>query len=446
MPIKSVKYMKRSIEKGELDMIKIGLLGLGTVGSGVYKIISENRESIEQKVGTELEIEKILVNDLSKTRNVKIDNELLTDNADDILENTDINLVVELIGGEEPAYQYVMQAVNNKKSVITANKLIIAKHGSEILDAASQNDVQISFEGSVAGGIPIIRPLKESLVASNIHNIYGILNGTTNYILTKMTEEEKEYKDVLKEAQELGYAESDPYSDVSGLDAAYKIAILSSITFETYVDINSVYSEGIEDITLTDIQVADELGYVIKLLAIGKKQEDGIDIRVHPAFISKNHPLALVNGVYNAIYLHGEIVGDIMSYGKGAGQMPTGSAVVADIIQTAKDIHYNRPNVYADKSTLKHKIVNIDEIKNLFYLRVLVNDKPGVMSEVTGILGKNKVSLASVLQKHRLTPVVPLDLVTHPVKEKNLNNSLAELKSLKNVKSIESVIRVIEDF
>ena len=427
-------------------MIKIGLLGLGTVGSGVYRIIRDNKESIEQKVGTELEIEKILVNDLNKKRDVEFDNELLTDQADDILEDPNINLVVELIGGEKPAYQYVMEAINNKKSVITANKLIIAKYGSEILKAASQNNVQVSFEGSVAGGIPIIRPLKESLVASNIKNIYGILNGTTNYILTKMTEEEKEFKEVLKEAQDLGYAESDPHSDISGLDAAYKIAILSSITFETYVDINSVYSEGIEEITLTDIQLADELGYVIKLLAIGKKEENGIDIRVHPAFISKSHPLALVNGVYNAIYLHGDIVGDIMSYGKGAGQMPTGSAVVADIIQTAKDIHYNRPNIYADKSSLEHEIIDIEKVKNLFYLRILANDKPGVMSEVTGILGKNQVSLASVLQKHRLTPVVPLVLITHPVLEENLNNALKELKTLKNVKSIENVIRVVEDF
>ncbi|HKL12751.1 MAG TPA: homoserine dehydrogenase [Halanaerobiales bacterium] len=427
-------------------MIKVGLLGLGTIGSGVYKIISENKESIEQKIGTELMIEKILVNDLDKKREINIKNELLTDNAEHILENPEINLIVELIGGEKPAHQYVMKAINNKKSVITANKLIIAKYGSEILRAANDNNVQVSFEGSVAGGIPIIRPLKESLVASNIKSIFGILNGTTNYILTKMTEENKEFKEVLKEAQELGYAESDPYSDISGLDAAYKISILSSITFETYVDINSVSTEGIEDITLTDIKLADELDYVIKLLAIGKKQENGIDIRVHPAFISKSHPLALVNGVYNAIYLHGDIVGDIMSYGKGAGQMPTGSAVVADIIQTAKDINYNRPNIYSNESNLDHNIINIDEIKNLFYLRVLVNDKPGVMSEVTGILGKNQVSLASVLQKHRLTPVVPLVLVTHPVKEKNLNNSLEELRALKNVKSIESVIRVVEDF
>lgn len=426
-------------------MIKIGLLGLGTVGSGVYKIIKENNISIEKKIGTKIKIEKILVKDINKYRKLKLDNQLLTNDPDDIIKNPEINLIVELIGGETPAYKYVLEAIENKKSVITANKLLIAKYGDEILSKAKENNVQISFEGSVAGGIPIIRPLKESLAAGNINNIYGILNGTTNYILSKMTKDNKEFKEALKEAKKLGYAEEDPHSDISGQDAAYKIAILSSINFESYVNIDSVYTEGINNITLKDIKAADELGYVIKLLAISKRNKKGIDIRVHPAFISKNHPLALVNGVYNAVYLHGEIVGDIMSYGKGAGQMPTASAVVADIIQTGKDISYKRKTVHENSSSLNHNAINIEEIKNLFYLRILVNDKPGVMSEVTEILGNNQVSLASVLQKHRLSPVVPLDLITHPVKEKYLNKSLKQLKELENVKSIESIIRVVEE-
>lgn len=426
-------------------MIKIGLLGLGTVGSGVYKIINENNISIEKKIGTKIKIEKILVKDINKYRDLKLDNQLLTTDPKEIIRNSEINLIVELIGGENPAYKYVIEAIENNKSVITANKLLIAKYGDEILSKARENDVQISFEGSVAGGIPIIRPLKESLAAGNINNIYGILNGTTNYILSKMTNDNKEFEEALKEAQELGYAEEDPHSDISGQDAAYKIAILSSINFESYVNIDSVYTEGINNITLKDIKAANELGYVIKLLAISKRNKKGIDIRVHPAFISKNHPLALVNGVYNAVYLHGEIVGDIMSYGKGAGQMPTASAVVADIIQTGKDISYKRKTVHENSSSLNHNIINIEEIKNLFYLRILVNDKPGVMAEVTKILGNNQVSLASVLQKHRLSPVVPLDLITHPVKEKDLNRSLKQLKELDNVKSIESIIRVVED-
>jgi len=427
-------------------MIKIGLLGLGTVGSGVYKIISENNIKIERKVGTEVKIEKILVNDKNKKRELNINKNLLTEHPADVVENPDINLVVELIGGENPAYKYVLTALKNKKSVVTANKLIIAKYGSEILKAAHQYNVQISFEGSVAGGIPIIRPLKESLVASEIENIYGILNGTTNYILTKMAEENREYADVLNEAQRLGYAERNPHSDISGLDAAYKIAILASIKFETLIDISSVYSEGIKNISLTDISLADELGYVVKLLAIAKKEEKGLDIRVHPAFISKSHPLALVNDVYNAVYLHGDIVGDIMSYGKGAGQMPTASAVVADIIQTAADINYNRSNIYSNESLQKQKIVDINEVNNLFYIRILVNDKPGVMAQVTKILGDNQVSLASVLQKNRLTPVVPLVLITHPVKEKHINKSIIELKNLDDVKSVESLVRVIDKF
>ncbi len=427
-------------------MIKIGLLGLGTVGSGVYKIISENNIKIERKVGTEVKIEKILVNDKNKKRELNINKNLLTEHPADVVENPDINLVVELIGGENPAYKYVLTALKNKKSVVTANKLIIAKYGSEILKAAHQYNVQISFEGSVAGGIPIIRPLKESLVASEIENIYGILNGTTNYILTKMAEENREYADVLNEAQRLGYAERNPHSDISGLDAAYKIAILASIKFETLIDIISVYSEGIKNISLTDISLADELGYVVKLLAIAKKEEKGLDIRVHPAFISKSHPLALVNDVYNAVYLHGDIVGDIMSYGKGAGQMPTASAVVADIIQTAADINYNRSNIYSNESLQKQKIVDINEVNNLFYIRILVNDKPGVMAQVTKILGDNQVSLASVLQKNRLTPIVPLVLITHPVKEKHINKSIIELKNLDDVKSVESLVRVIDKF
>jgi len=427
-------------------MIKIGLLGLGTVGSGVYKIISENNIKIERKVGTEVKIEKILVNDKNKKRELNINKNLLTEHPADVVENPDINLVVELIGGENPAYKHVLIALKNKKSVVTANKLIIAKYGSEILKAAHQYNMQISFEGSVAGGIPIIRPLKESLVASEIENIYGILNGTTNYILTKMAEENREYADVLNEAQRLGYAERNPHSDISGLDAAYKIAILASIKFETLIDISSVYSEGIKNISLTDISLADELGYVVKLLAIAKKEEKGLDIRVHPAFISKSHPLALVNDVYNAVYLHGDIVGDIMSYGKGAGQMPTASAVVADIIQTAADINYNRSNIYSNESLQKQKIVDINEVNNLFYIRILVNDKPGVMAQVTKILGDNQVSLASVLQKNRLTPIVPLVLITHPVKEKHINKSIIELKNLDDVKSVESLVRVIDKF
>ncbi|ACL69559.1 homoserine dehydrogenase [Halothermothrix orenii] len=426
-------------------MIKIGLLGLGTVGSGVVTIMENNKESIRRKVGTSLAIEKVLVKNLDKERDLDIDSRVLTSNIEDIVYNPDIDLVVELIGGEEPACQYIKEAINRGKSVVTANKLVIAKHGTEILKLAREKGVQVSYEGSVGGGIPIIRPLKESLAANRIHEIYGILNGTTNYILTKMTREGRKFQEVLAEAQKLGYAESDPSSDIEGYDAAYKIAILASIAFETSIDISSVYVEGIDGISVDDIELARELGYVIKLLAIGKRCERGLDIRVHPTFIPRSHPLALVSDVYNAVYLHGDAVGDVMSYGKGAGQMPTGSAVVADIIQVARDIHSGRVVTPSLDTTIKHRVVDINEIENSFYLRLQVRDKPGVLAQITKVLGDNKVSLASVLQKHRLTTVVPLVLITHPVKEQFINKSLKELKKIEDVVSIDSLIRVEEE-
>lgn len=423
-------------------MIKVGLLGLGTVGSGVYSIVNKHKESLKRKVETDLIIEKILVNTLDKKRDIDLPTEILTDKPEEVLDNPEIDLIVELIGGEEPAYQYILRAINNGKAVVTANKLVIAKYDQEIMSLAAEKGVNVSFEGSVAGGIPVIRPLKESFAANKIERIYGILNGTTNYILTKMTRDQRDFDDVLKEAQELGYAESDPTSDVSGADAAYKITILSSIAYETVIDLNDVYVEGINNIDLEDIKIADELDYVIKLLAIAKSTKDGLDIRVHPSFIPKSHPLALVNDVYNAIYLHGDAVGDVMSYGQGAGQMPTASAVVADIIQAGKEIHHKHPDINRNNSFMNHNIVNINQVKNSFYLRLHVKDEPGVLAKITKILGDNQVSLVSVIQKHKRNPVVPIVLVTHHVKEENIQNSLKELKDLEEVIKINNLIRV----
>lgn len=425
-------------------MIKIGLLGLGTVGSGVFSILEKHAETIKRKVGTDLKIEKVLVKDKDKQRDLDFDDQILTDDIDEIINNKDIDLLVELIGGENPAYNYIIAALNSGKSVVTANKLVIAKYEQEIMGLAREKGVQINYEGSVAGGIPVIRPLKESFAANKIERLYGILNGTTNYILTKMTNEEREFDEVLAEAQSLGYAERDPHSDISGADAAYKISILSSIAFETSIDLNGVYVEGIEGIELEDIKLAEELGYVIKLLAIAKYHQDGLDVRVHPAFISKEHPLALVNDVYNAIYLHGDAVGDVMSYGQGAGRMPTASAVVADIMQAARDIYYQRPEVDNLDSIYNHDLVNISQVENSFYLRLQVKDKPGVLAQITKIFGENQVSLASVIQKHRLSEIVPIVLVTHQVKEENINKSLTAIKGLDDVISIKNLIRVEE--
>lgn len=426
-------------------MLKIGILGLGTVASGVVKILDKNKNNIEKKIGTQIKIERILVNNLNKERDLKIDKSLLTDNAADILENPEIDIVVELIGGEQPAYDYIMKAIKNGKNVVTANKLVIAKYGEKLFKKADENEVQVCYEASVAGGLPIIRPLQNSLAANKIEKIYGILNGTTNYILTDMSKEKKEFAESLKDAQKLGFAEADPSSDIDGDDAAYKITILSSLAFETLVDVENIYVEGIRAIEIDDIELAQEMGYVIKLLAIAKNTPEGLDIRVHPAFVPEDHSLAMINGTYNCVYLYGDAVGQLMSTGRGAGQMPTGSAVTADIIQIAKDINYNQRELQNLDSFLKTKVINIDEIKNNFYLRLEVADKPGVMAKIAKIFGDNDVSLASVLQKQKDNPIVPLVFITHSVKEKNLNSSLKKIEALDDVIAIKSVIRVEND-
>jgi len=426
-------------------MIKIGILGLGTVASGVVEILEKNGSSINKRIGDELLIEKILIKNKNKKRDLKLKDNLLTTDINELIDNPEIDMIVELIGGEEPAKEYIEKSLIKGKSVVTANKLVMAKHGLNILKLARKNNVQINYEGSVAGGIPIINPLKESLAANKITEISGILNGTTNYILSKMTQKGMNYENALKEAQDLGYAESEPSSDIDGYDAAFKIAILASIAYESPVNINSFYIEGIRNIKLNDIKMAKELNYVIKLLATAKRSDAGLDIRVHPSFIPAEHPLALVNESYNAIYIQGDAVGDVMSYGKGAGKLPTGSAVVSDIIQLARDISSNqRPE---DRDTLFYNIplLNIKEVYNSFYMRLEVRDKPGVMSRVTGILGNNNVSLASVIQKNRLTPVVPLVLITHPIREVNIQKSIIELKNLEDLIKINNIIRVEEE-
>ena len=423
-------------------MIRIGMMGLGTVGSGVFSILAKHGENIARKVGCDLVIDKVLVQEKDKNRGVVVDSALLTDRPADLLDDPAIQLVVELIGGEKPAYQFIVDALKRGKSVVTANKLVVAKYGQELFRLARDNRVNISYEGSVAGGIPVIRPLKESFAANRVEKILGILNGTTNYILSKMSRNGQEFEAALQEAQAYGYAERDPSSDLSGLDAAYKIAILASIAFETFVDVNSIYVEGIEGIELEDIEIAAELGYVIKLLAIAKNEQDGLDIRVHPAFVAKDHPLALVNDQYNAIYLHGDAVNDVMSYGRGAGQMPTASAVVADMIQVGKDICQQRVDTLKFHFPVEQTLKNINMVENSYYLRLQVNDQPGVLAQITKVLGDNKVSLASVIQKHKLTPVVPIILVTHRVKEEAVNKSIKMLKQLPDVIAINNLIRV----
>ncbi len=424
-------------------MIKVGLLGCGTVGSGVVELLKNNAEIISRRTGDIIELKKVLDKDLDKCRALGIDEAKITGDFEDILQDDEIDIVVELIGGIEPALTMITRAMQQGKHIVTANKDLIAEKGKELFDMAKANQVDFYFEASVAGGIPIIYPLKQSLAGNQIKEVIGILNGTTNYILSKMSEEGRPFEEILAEAQELGYAEADPTSDVEGLDAGRKIAILSSIAFNSRVTFDDVYIEGISKITPSDIEYARDLGYVIKLLAVAKQGDDGsIQARVHPAFLPKKHPLAAVNGVYNAVFITGDAVGEIMHYGRGAGKLPTASSVVGDIIDIGRNIvHHISGRIsctcYEDK-----KILDVSQLRAQFYIRMTVKDRPGVLAGIAGVFGSNNVSLATVFQTTHGGGMAELILITHEVEEQDLNDSLAVLRGMHIVGNIDNVIRL----
>ncbi|NLO89935.1 MAG: homoserine dehydrogenase [Clostridia bacterium] len=422
--------------------IKIGILGLGTVGSGVVEVLNKNGSDIEKKVGRKIEIKDILVRDISKKRKTEVPQHLLTTNPDDILENPEIDIVVEVMGTIDLARQYILKAFENKKSVVTANKDLIALHGKELFEAAEKAGRDLLFEASVAGGIPIIRPLKECLSGNRFTRIMGIINGTTNYILTKMSRDKMEFDDALAEAQRLGYAEADPASDIEGLDAARKIAILASIAFNSRVTYEDVYVEGITKINSYDIRYAEELGYAVKLLGIAKEADGELDVRVHPVFIPKSHALAAVSDEFNAIFVEGDAVGEAMFYGKGAGKLPTASAVVGDIISAARNLSFGMPGRVGCTCFYSKKIKPIQEIESKYYLRLLVEDRPGVLASIAGVFGNSNVSIASVIQKRIEKDMAEIVLVTHTVKEANLRDALKIIEGLTIVGNIGNVIRV----
>lgn len=423
-------------------MINIGLLGCGTVGSGVVKLLKKNEEIITKRTGDTIVIKKVLEKDRDKCLNLGIDERMIVQDISEILNDEEIDIIVELIGGIEPAFDFIVQAMQKGKSVVTANKDLIAIKGRELFEMAEENNVDFYFEASVAGGIPIIYPLKQSLAGNRIREVIGILNGTTNYILTKMSREGRAFDEILAEAQKLGYAEADPSSDVNGLDAARKIAILSSIAFNTRVTLDNVYVEGITSIEPADIRYAQELGYVVKLLAIAKEDEEGrVQARVHPAFIPRTHPLAAVDDVFNAVFVQGDAVGEIMHYGRGAGQMPTASAVVGDIIDIARNIMYNVNGRIGCTCYESKPIVNIKQLNAQFYIRMTVKDRPGVLAGIAGVFGNNNVSIATVLQKTR-GDMAELIMITHEVREQDLEDSLAVLRGMSIVGKINNVIRL----
>ncbi|MDD4601049.1 MAG: homoserine dehydrogenase [Negativicutes bacterium] len=423
-------------------IINIALLGFGTVGAGVIKILTTNSDKITPKIGAVVNVKKILVRNPQKVRDIKFDGEITTD-FEEILNDKDINIVVEVMGGEHPAKEYILRALQAGKNVITANKDVVAKYGKELFEAAEEPNVDLMFEASVGGGIPIIRPLKQCLAANEITEVMGIVNGTTNYMLTKMTNEKIDFADVLAEAQSQGYAESDPTADVGGFDAARKIAILSSIAFGTRISLDDVYVEGITKISSQDIEYATELGYVIKLLAIAREDENGIDVRVHPAFVPSTHPLATVSDVFNAIYVRGDAVGETMFYGRGAGQLPTASAITADIIDVARNTMHNVNGRILCTCFEEKKLCNINNTQSPYYIRILVDDKPGVLAAIAGAFGAQQVSLNSVIQKRRVNHCAEIVLITYNVTEANVRLALNTIKGMSVVNEVENVIRVV---
>lgn len=424
-------------------MIYIGLLGCGTVGSGVIKLLQQNEHIITRRAGEEIKIKRVLEKDTAKCLQLGLDPACMVGQIDEILDDEEIQIIVELIGGIEPALDYILKAMRKGKHVVTANKDLIAEHGRILFETATECEVDFYFEASVAGGIPIIYPLKQSLAANRIKEVIGILNGTTNYILTKMTREGRSFVEVLAEAQALGYAEADPTADVGGLDAARKIAILSSIAFNTRVTFSDVYVEGITAITPADIRYASELGYVVKLLAVAKENhQEQLEIRVHPAFLPATHPLAAVNDVFNAVFVYGDAVGEVMHYGRGAGQLPTASAVLGDVIDIARNIKHGIGARIGCTCYDERIILHINQLSAEFYIRMTVTDRPGVLAGIAGVFGNNNVSIASVIQKTSSGQCAELILITHKVQEQNLRDSLAVLQGMSIVSRIDNVIRL----
>lgn len=426
-------------------VISIGLLGSGTVGTGVVRVLKENAADIEKKVGAPLVIKKVLVRDVKKQRPY-LEGIALTDNADEILTDPEIDIVIELLGGLHPAREYMLKAMENGKHVVTANKDVVAQFGHDLFDMAESQGVDFKFEASVGGGIPIITPLKECLTGNRITEIMGIVNGTTNYMLTKMTEDGSEYDDVLKEAQAAGYAEANPAADVEGLDAARKAVILASIGFNTRINLDQVSVEGITNIESADINYANELGYVIKLLAVAKDYGDkGVNVRVHPVFLPNSHPLASVKDVFNAIFLRGNAIGDAMFYGRGAGSLPTASAVMADVIGEARNIVSDVHSVIGCTCYNHRDFCPLEETESSYYVRLHVDDEPGVLGSIATAFGESDVSLKSVIQTRKVGKHAEIVAVTHVVQHKHLQMAANILSSLSVVDSIRSIIRVEED-
>ena len=431
--------------------IKVGLIGFGNIGAGVVRLLQDNAGIVRQKVGCGIVLKRIADLDITSDRGVTVDGTLLTTDVNQIFNDPDISIVIELVGGYEPAKSFVLQAIEAGKHVVTANKALLALHGDEIYAAAARNGVEVQFEAAVGGGIPVLSAIKGNLAGNRFNSVFGIMNGTCNYILTRMTQEGADFADVLKSAQELGYAEPDPTFDIEGTDTAHKLAVLASLCFGTKIDFNAIHTEGITGISDIDISYAAEFGYRIKLLAIGKLTDDGqLEVRVHPTMIPLHNPLADVNGVFNAIRLTGDFVGPVLFYGRGAGQNPTASAIVGDLIALSRSITAGvqtrraAPLGFRDETVVSLPLRPMEETFTSFMLRFIALDQPGVLAGIAGVLGNNGISIESMVQtaRHNGGEAVPIVIKTHEAREGAVRAALDEIDRFDYISEKSRLIRI----
>src|SRR3989339_597318 len=434
-----------------MKKVAVGLIGFGTIGTGVIRLLRENGEIISERVGAEIHLKRIADIDIEKDRGIEVDRTLLTKDAGDILNDPEIDIVVELMGGYEPARTFILDAMRRKKHVVTANKALLATHGDEIFQQALSKGVNIGFEASVGGTIPVIKTIKESLIANRIQSISAIVNGTSNFILSKMTDEGGSFETVLKEAQNLGFAESNPVYDVEGVDAAHKLAILLSLCYGKKVRLDEFYREGIAAISEQDIEFARELGYRIKLLAIAINRDNSIEARLHPTMIPFEHLLANVNSNFNAFHIIGDAADSVFLYGQGSGMMPTASAVLSDIVDISRDILKGiagriPPRVRDEESLEAIRLLPFDQIRTNYYFRFSAVDRPGVLSRISGILGANDISIATVIQKGRKQGgPVPVVMTTYKARELDVRRAIEEIDRLDMVMDKTMLIRIEDD-
>lgn len=425
--------------------ISIGLLGLGVVGSGVIKIVEDHQDELFHQVGQKVSVDKVLVRDMEKARQIDFDHSILTTDSSEVIDNPDIDVVVEVMGGIDTAKEYILRSLNAKKHVITANKDLIALHGPELETTAHENNCDLFYEASVGGGIPLLRGLSDGLVSDRIQQVMGIVNGTTNYILTKMDQDGESFEDALAKAQELGFAEADPTADIEGLDAARKMVILARLSFFTNAELDDVEIEGISNLSLIDIEYGNKLDLTMKLIGFANRVDDQIEVTVQPTFLSKNHPLTSVNDEYNAVYVNGENVGETMFYGPGAGSLPTATAVMSDVVSTIKNMLLGVNGKKYVKPRFEKKITPATQRYSQFYLRLHVKDELGAFARISELFNQEGISFERILQTPAKQGFAEIIVVTHEASLANFKTALSKLDELNVVENVESYFRVEGD-